>query len=120
MPKNKHQIVQHVLSLVPETHRISEVEAFKTWYKNIRKSGGLRLSMVGYQTFQTVGIQSWPVDLKDIKRYTLTPPMLLELDRKMQYPYFIDYKNQRLIMFSSRDAMMATLYGDLAAWLKHQ
>ena len=34
--------------------------------------------------------------------------------------YFIDYKNQRLIMFSSRDAMMATLYGDLAAWLKHQ
>jgi hypothetical protein len=46
--------------------------------------------------------------------------MLLELDRKMQYPYFIDYKNKRMIMFSSRDAMMATLYGDLATWLKNQ
>lgn len=119
MPKNKHQIVQHVLSLLPETQRISEPEAFKTWYQNIRESGGLRLSFVGYRTFQAVDIQNWPVELQDIKRYT-TPPMLLELDRKMQYPYFIDYRNKRMIMFSSRDAMMATLYGDLATWLKNQ
>jgi hypothetical protein len=119
MPVNKREIVQHVLSLLPETQCISEAEAFKTWYQNIRESGGLRLSLVGYRTFQATGIQSWPVELADIKRYT-TPPMLLELDRKMKYPYFIDYKNKRMIMFSSRDAMMATLYGDLAAWLKNQ
>lgn len=119
MSKNKREIVQHVLGLLPETQRITEAEAFKTWYQNIRESGGLRLSFVGYRTFQAVGIQNWPVELRDIKRYT-TPPMLLELDRKMQYPYFIDYKNKCMIMFSSRDAMMATLYGDLAAWLKNQ
>ena len=117
MSKNKREIVQHVLSLLPETQRISESDAFRTWYQNIRKSGGLRLSFVGYRTFQAVDIQNWPVELQDIKRYT-TPPMLLELDRKMQYPYFIDYKNKRMIMFSSRDAMMATLYGDLKTFLK--
>jgi len=119
MPKNKREIVQHVLSLLPESQRLTEAVAFKTWYQNIRESGGLRLSFVGYRTFQATGIQNWPVELKDVKQY-VTPPMLLELDRKMKYPYFIDYKNKRMIMFSSRDAMMATLYGDLAAWLKNQ
>ena len=119
MQRNKHEIVQHVLSLIPESHRIPEADAFKTWYQNIRESGGLRLSRVGYQTFQAVGIQNWPVELQDIKRY-VTPPMLLDLDRKMKYPYYIDYRNKRMIMFSSKDAMMATLYGDLANWLNHQ
>jgi hypothetical protein len=117
---NKNELTQRIIDLTPEgPGRLTLEEARRTWYQNIRESGGLRLNFLGYRTLQMLGVQSWPVELADIKRYT-TPPMLLELDRKMKYPYFIDYKNKRMIMFSSRDAMMATLYGDLAEWLKNQ
>jgi hypothetical protein len=45
----------------------------------------------------------------------------LLLDRKLQAPYYIEIEKKlarRLIMFSSREAMMATLYGDLKTFLK--
>jgi hypothetical protein len=44
---------------------------------------------------------------------------LLALDRKLTFPYYIDHKKKQLVMFSSREAMLATLYGDLKQFLEN-
>jgi hypothetical protein len=117
---NKSEITQRIIDLRPAgAEEITMHEAMTTWYQNIRDTGGMRLTFHGYQTFKLLEIESWDLPLTDVKKY-VSKIMLLDLDRKMKYPYFIDYKNKRMIMFSSRDAMMAALYGDLAAWLKNQ
>ncbi len=53
------------------------------------------------------------LDPKKINKKTI-----LELDRKLQWPYYIDTKKRQIIFFSSREAMLATLYGDLGSFLK--
>ena len=63
-------------------------------------------------------IESWTVDLDPGK---FNRNLILLLDRKLQAPYYIEIEKKvarRLIMFSSREAMMATLYGDLQTFLK--
>ena len=46
---------------------------------------------------------------------------LLALDRKLQHPYYIDYKfssnNIKLVLFDSKEAMLANLYGNLTKFL---
>jgi hypothetical protein len=45
--------------------------------------------------------------------------VLLALDRKITFPYYINFPGQQLILFSSREAMLATLYGDLQKFLEN-
>lgn len=85
-----------------------------TWYYNIRSQGGFRLTAMGFQALQTAAMNSWSID---INPRDLTKINLLALDRKLNWPYYIDSRRKKLVLFSSRDAMMATLYGDLQAWL---
>ena len=91
-------------------------EAMSTWYYNIRSSGGFRLTALGYQALKTAAINFWSVD---INLRDLTKPNLLTLDRKLNWPYYIDARRKKLVLFSSRDAMMANLYGDINQWLRH-
>jgi hypothetical protein len=86
----------------------------RTWYYNLRSSGGFRLTQTGYQALCSAAVNSWKID---INFRDLTKPALLSLDRRLQWPYYIDAKSKKLILFSSRDAMMATLYGDVKLWL---
>jgi hypothetical protein len=83
------------------------------WYVNIRESGGLRLTEQGYQTLSQGGITSYRFAVTE-KRW-LSKRMLLYLDRRMRYPYYIEKSG--LVMFSSRDAVMLNLYGDIKQWL---
>lgn len=109
----RHELTARVLALCHNSD-LSIEEAIKAWYQNFRSTGGYRLNETGYRTFQAVGIENWqvPVQLRDLNKRAL-----LDLDRKLDWPYYIDRRGRRLIMFSSRDAMMATLYGDIQAWL---
>lgn len=114
MANNKREITQRLLGLLPNSPCNLD-EALKIWYMNIRESGGLRLTGIGYTVLKTLDIESWCLDL-DAKK--INKKIVLEMDRKLQYPYYIDVKKKKLIFFSSREAMLANLYGDLEAFLK--
>ena len=116
MANNKREITQRLLDLLPTGRNELDLEqALKIWYMNIRDTGGLRLTSIGYTVLKTLDVESWNIDL-DGRR--LNKRVILELDKKLQYPYYIDVKKKQLIFFSSREAMLATLYGDLEAFLK--
>lgn len=89
-------------------------EAMNTWYYNLRPQGGFRLTTLGYQALNVAAMNSWSVD---INPRDLTKSNLLMLDRKLRWPYYIDARRKKLVLFSSRDAVMATLYGDVKAWI---
>ena len=68
----------------------------------------------------------------DLERYTINfdvvivlgSKTLLDLDRKLKHPYYIDLKKFNtsleqvsLVLFDSKEAMLANLYGDLHKFL---
>ena len=115
MANNKKEITKTLLELLTDSTDVDQ--ALTTWYMNIRPQGGLRLTAIGYTVLKTLNLESWTVPLPEGKR-GLSKRLLLDLDHKLQWPYYIDVKKKQLIMFSSREAMMATLYGDLKTFLK--
>ena len=113
---SKHKLTKRLIELLPEDHRISLEEAMIVWYTNFRNNGGFRLTQNGLQVMKILGLESWSVELDDIK-ITMDKTMLLALDRKLTWPYFIDYKKKAIIFYSSKEAMMATMYGSIKNWL---
>ena len=112
----KHKLTKRLIELLPEDHRLSVEEAMVLWYTNIRNNGGFRLTQNGLQAMKILGLESWSVPLNDIK-ITMDKNLLLSLDRKLTWPYFIDYKKKEIIFYSSREAVMATMYGSIKNWL---
>lgn len=113
---SKHKLTLRLIELLPEDHRITLEEAMVLWYTNIRNNGGFRLTQNGYQAMKILGLESWTVPLTDIK-ITMDKALLLDLDRKLTYPYFIDYKKKEIVFYSSKEAVMATMYGSIKNWL---
>ena len=113
---SKHKLTKRLVELLPEDHRITLEEAMLHWYTNIRNNGGFRLTVFGYQAMKILGLDSWSVELDDIK-ITMDKTLLLALDRKLTWPYFIDYKKKEIVFYSSREAVMATMYSSIKNWL---
>jgi len=107
-------ITQSIIDQLPDDQKIPVHQACKTWYKNIRDSGGLRLTEHGYQVLQMLEFNSHTVAVTEDR---LSRRSLLELDRRVAFPYYINTKKNHLVLFGSREAMMATLYGDTVKWL---
>jgi hypothetical protein len=112
----KHKLTKRLIELLPEDHRLSVEEAMILWYTNIRNNGGFRLTQNGLLAMKILGLESWSVPLNDIK-ITMDKNLLLALDRKLTWPYFIDYKKKEIIFYSSKEAVMATMYGSIKNWL---
>jgi len=110
----RRDITQIIIDLMDPDDREDLDQALRTWYRNIRAGGGFRLTDIGHQALQRAGIQSWRLD---IKFRDITRAGILALDRQMKWPYYIDTRNRRLIMFGSSEAMMLTLYGDVNRYL---
>ena len=125
MANRKLEIVQRLLVDIPDTHKEPESQAMITWWANIRPEGGLRLTQHGYHIMHDLlALESWELVLSDhnqTSRNRVTKKIVLELDRKLEWPYYLDYnsrkKRRRIVFFGSREAMMATMYGDLERWL---
>ena len=112
----KHKLTKRLIELLPEDHRLSIEEAMVLWYTNIRNNGGFRLTQNGLLAMKILGLESWSVPLNDIK-ITMDKNLLLALDRKLTWPYFIDYKKKEIVFYSSKEAVMATMYGSIKNWL---
>jgi hypothetical protein len=90
-----------------------------TWWFNLRKNGGMRLTGPGYVAFVK------DLDLEHYE-YAIADPMIfnqhmiLDLDRKMQMPYYIHAVKgipRKIVFFGSREAVMVNLYGNLQQFL---
>ena len=122
MPNRKLDIVQGLMPRVPMEFQQSIESAMKTWWVNIRRDGGMRLTDLGYEVMHDLlHLESWELDLRDQERQIFTKRLILDLDRKLEWPYYIQVnikrKVRRIVFFGSREAMMASLYGDLQRWL---
>jgi hypothetical protein len=55
----------------------------------------------------------------DLPEKLLTPKNLLAMDRRMTCPYYMvnNRKLNKIVMFGSREAMMATLHGDMQRFI---
>lgn len=123
MRNRKLDIVTHLRDNIPDDKRESIDQAMVTWWANIRPEGGLRLTRHGYEMLHDVlKIESWELDLSQAERQVFTKRTILEMDRKIEWPYYIEVNarrgRRRVVFFSSREAMMASMYGDLKKWLE--
>ena len=117
--RDKRRLTQELIALLPEEQRISVDSAMPAWWFNLRRNGGMRLTSTGYDTF----VQKLELDHYS---YPIDNPMLfnqqtiLDLDRKMQMPYYIQATKgvpKKIVFFGSREAVMVNLYGNLQQFL---
>ena len=118
--RDKLKLTEALVAELPEQFEVSVESALRSWWANIRKTGGMRLSEHGYYVFSRVlDIAHYGIDIKPSpgnRRIVLT------LDRKLQTPYYIELVKRipvRVYMFGSREAVAAQLYGDLEKFLKN-
>jgi hypothetical protein len=116
--RDKLKLVETLIAALPDGHEETAERAMKLWWYNIRKEGGLRLTDIGYFVLKNMlEIESYNMDI-DIEKFDRQ--MLLDLDRKLQMPYYIVVKKKlpiTIVMFGSREAMLARLYGSLDKFL---
>ena len=117
--RDKHALTQQLIELLPETDRVPVDTALPAWWFNIRRTGGMRLTGIGYD------VLSRRLDLEHYE-YAITDPLtfnkrlMLKLDRKMQMPYYIHTAKgipKKIIMFGSHEAVWVNLYGNLEQFL---
>ena len=117
--RDKRALTEKLIKLLPNDQRISIESAMPSWWFNLRNTGGMRLTTLGYQNF---------VEELDLEHYayTIDDPMLfnqhtvLSLDRKIQMPYYIHTVKgvpKKIVFFGSREAVMINLYNNLQQFL---
>ena len=120
--RNKEEITQAILEQLPEEVRLTfgnVNEAIAYFWMNIRSNGGLRLTKDGYNVLTK--LIKMPCYEVDIDPAHITKRTILQLDRQLSAPYYIAVRrvgDPKLVFFSSREAMMASLYGDIRSWLE--
>ena len=112
---NKLALTRELITRYPDAPALDE--AMVTWWKNIRDDGGLRLTYEGFYVFENLlELDSYSFDLPE---KLLTPKNLLAMDRHMTCPYYMvnNRKLNKLVMFGSREAMMAVLHGNMQQFI---
>jgi hypothetical protein len=108
----RHEVVRRILEL--RSSDLDPDEAERTWFCDVRRRGGWRLTLAGRAAFDLAGIQHWTVPLEPVK---LDRRLVLDMNHRIQWPYFISSRPPELWLFSDRDAVMVSLYGDISAWI---
>lgn len=115
---DKFEFTQEIIKQLPYSLGISAEEVYPLWWKNIRADGGWRLTALGYKVLsEHLNLENYTVKL-DL--FDLGAKLMLALDRKLQHPYFIEVVKHvptKLVLFSSKEAVLANLYGDLEKFL---
>lgn len=116
----KELLTQTVLDSLEEQHWTFE-EALKRWWFNPRRDGGLRLTQVGDLEFRYAKIEHFTHDFDTKKVQKSYYSLILELDKKIKCPYYIDVdstkKKPYIRLYDSRISMMLALYGDIESYL---
>lgn len=109
-----------LLFLSPEYPSVSQKEIdqhYITWWHNIRDSGGYRLRDQGFKWLKDIlGLEHWSFDLKN---QNINYQTILEMDRHIECPYWLNKKCTNLVLFGDEPATLLTLYdSDVKAFLE--
>jgi hypothetical protein len=117
--RDKKKLTTELVSLLPQELCVSVKTATSTWWFNLRKNGGLRLTGTGYHAFvEVLKIEHYSYTIDDPIQFN--QHTILKLDRKMQMPYYVHAVKgvpKKIIFFGSREAVMVNLYGNLQQFL---
>ena len=118
--RDKLKLTQALVANLPAEFAEPVEVAVRTWWANIRKTGGMRLTEHGFYVFSRVlDLAHYELEIKP------TPGnrrIVLTLDRKLQSPYYVRIDKRipaSVYMFGSREAVVAQLYGDLEKFLNN-
>lgn len=113
MNKARDQLTIKILDELSPDHKVSFAHAKYIWWQNPTGFGGYRLSHQGFDVFvKQLNIKYWTLNLPPV-----TMGLLKDLDEKIPTPFYVDIKRRELMMFGSKEAMMASLHGDILRWL---
>jgi hypothetical protein len=119
--RDKQKLTQQLIDLIPGDQRPTIESVFPIWWYNLRKNGGMRLTVTGYTTFtKTLELEHYEYTIDD--PVIFNQQIILDLDRKLQMPYYIHVVKgvpKKIIFFGSREAMLANLYGNLSRFLEN-
>ena len=117
--RDKRKLTEELVKQLDPDLGITVKRAMHTWWFNIRKNGGMRLTGPGYTVFVEqldLARYEWPIQ----DPHQFNQHVILDLDRKMQMPYYISTTKgipKKIVFFGSREAVMVNLYGDLQKFL---
>jgi hypothetical protein len=117
--RDKRKLTEELIALLPDEQRISVESALPSWWFNLRRNGGMRLTGTGYQTLsEDLELEHYSYNIDD--PHTFNKQLILKLDRKMQMPYYIHAVKgipKKIVFFGSKEAVMVNLYGNLKQFL---
>jgi hypothetical protein len=117
--RDKRKLTQELVALLPASRSIAPDKAMSTWWFNLRKNGGMRLTGTGYVAFVAdLDLEHYEYSIDDPMRFN--QQTILDLDRKMQMPYYVHAVKgipKKIVFFGSREAVMVNLYGNLQQFL---
>ena len=117
--RDKQKLTEQLVKQLYPDSGITVKRAMRTWWFNIRKNGGMRLTGLGYTVFTEnldLARYEWPI----ADALTFNQHVILALDRKLHMPYYISSTKgipKKIVLFGSQEAVMVNLYGDLGRWL---
>lgn len=98
--------------------------ALKGWWMNFRKNGGLRLTDAGDTAFRNADFEYFDLDFYMSGENKSWHQYMLELDKKMPCPYYINVKTHEdrkkpfIRIYDSRIAMLINLYGNIDRYIQ--
>ena len=117
--RDKRKLTEELIALLPEEDRIGLKFAISGWWFNLRRNGGMRLTNIGYSVLaEDLELEHYSYSIDD--PHIFNKQLILKLDRKMQMPYYIDTVKgipKRIVFFSSNEALIVNLYGNLPQFL---
>jgi len=117
--RDKRQLTQKLINLLPGDQRPTTESILPIWWYNLRKNGGMRLTATGYSTFvQVLDLEHYEYTIND--PVTFNQHTVLALDRKLQMPYYIHVVKgvpKKIVFFGSREAVVINLYANLQQFL---
>jgi hypothetical protein len=117
--RNKKKLTETLVNQLDPDWGITVKKAMHTWWFNFRKTGGMRLTGPGYHVFkEQLDLTHYEFPIDDPTEFT--KQLILDLDRKIQMPYYISATKgipKKIVFFGSMEAVMVNLYGDLKKFL---
>jgi hypothetical protein len=117
--RDKRKLTEELIALLPDQQRVNLESALPSWWFNLRRNGGMRLTSTGYQTLaEDLELEHYSYNIDD--PHTFNKQLILKLDRKMQMPYYIHAVKgipKKIVFFGGKEAVMVNLYGNLEQFL---
>ena len=116
--RDKLALTQAIISQLPPDDRPGIRSAMRDWWQNTRPGAGMRLTPAGHAVMQQLAIESYRFDIQPDQ---VVPRLLIQLDQRLQDPYFLKADRRRpwIEFYGSREALLANLYGDLSRFLEN-